>query len=120
MRKWTRVQVIVFLSTLVALTAVLVFAEPFSIWLINWAFIKVLDAISKLGVLIAVIAFLVEIPTRKERIQTERKRAHFEYWQAIDAAAGTSTSYARKIALENLASDGATLRNLDAPESELR
>jgi len=122
MRKWTRVQVIVFLSTLVALTVVLVFAELISTWLTNWAFIKILDAISKLGVLIAVIAFLVEIPTRKERIQTERKRAHFDYWQAIDAAAaaGISTSYARKIALENLASDGATLRNLDAPESELR
>lgn len=122
MREWTRVQFIVFFSALLALAVILLFAEPIAKLLEQWAFIKILDAVSKLGVLIAVIAFLVEIPKREERIQTERKRAHFEYWQVIDAAttAGTSTSNARKIALENLASEGVLLRNIDIPKAELR
>lgn len=122
MREWTRVQFIVFFSTLIALAIILGFAEPIAKWLEQWAFIKILDAASKLGVLIAVIAFLVEIPKREEKLQAERKRAHFEYWRVIDAAAaaGTPTSNARKIALENLASEGASLRNIDLPEAELR
>lgn len=122
MRRWTRVQVIVFFSALIALAVILVFAEPIARWLENWPFIKILDAVSKLGVLIAVVAFLVEIPKREERIQAERKRAHFEYWQVIDAAttAGTPTSNARKIALENLAGEGVSLRNIDVPKAELR
>lgn len=122
MREWTRVQFIVFFSVLIALAVVLGFAEAIAKWLENWAFIKIIDAASKLGVLIAVITFIVEIPKREERVQAERKRAHFEYWQVIDAAtaAGTSTSNARKIALENLANEGVSLRNIDVPKAELR
>lgn len=122
MREQTRLQLIVLLSTLIALVVILVFSEPIAAWLTGWALSKILDAVSKLGVLIGVIAFLLEVPKRKERIETERKRAHFEYWQAIDAAAAakTSTSNARKIALENLASEGVSLRNVDDPKAELR
>lgn len=122
MREWTRVQFIICFSTLIALAIILGFTEPIAKWLEQWAFIKILDAASKLGVLIAVTTFLVEIPKREEKLQSERKRAHFEYWRVIDAAAavGTPTSNARKIALENLASEGASLRNIDLPEAELR
>ncbi|MBD2102318.1 pentapeptide repeat-containing protein [Leptolyngbya sp. FACHB-261] len=122
MQEWTKVQFAVFFSALITLVVILVFAEPIATWLTNWAFIKILDAVSKLGVLIAVIAFLLEIPNRQERIQSERKRTQFEYWQVIDAAAtaGTSTSNARKIALENLANEKVSLRNIDAPKAELR
>lgn len=105
-----------------ALIVILVFADSIATWLENWAFIKVLDAVSKLGVLIAVIAFLLELPKQEERAKAQKQRTHFEYWQVIDAAAaaGTSTSHARKIALENLAKDGVALRNIDAPKAELR
>ena len=122
MRKQQRVQIVGFLFTLVSLVIVLIFAQPIAAWLSNWAFIKILDAVSKLGVLIAVIAFLLEIPKREERAKAERQRTQFEYWQVIDAAAaaGTSTSHARKTALENLAKEGVALRNIDAPKAELR
>lgn len=122
MRAWTRVQFTVFFSALIALAVVLGCADPIAQWLEKWAFIKILDAASKLGVLVAVIAFLVEIPKREERIQSERKRAHFEYWKVVDAATatGTSTSNARKMALEDLASEGVSLQNIDVPKAELR
>ncbi|MEA5605773.1 pentapeptide repeat-containing protein [Nostoc sp. UHCC 0252] len=112
----------VWLSALIVLIITLFFSDPIANWLSNLGFIKILDALSKLGVLIGVTVFLLELPKREERIQAERKRSHFEYWKAIDAAAasGTVTSYARKIALEELASDGVSLRNIDAPNADLK
>ncbi|MBE7386295.1 MAG: pentapeptide repeat-containing protein [Leptolyngbya sp. SIO1E4] len=122
MEELSKIQWFVLLAALTALCVVLVYAKPVAGWLTSWAFIEILDAASKLGILIAVIAFLLEFPKRKERIQAERKRAYFEYWQAIDAAASaqTTTSHARKTALENLAGEGVPLRNIDAPKAELR
>lgn len=122
MGELTKIQWFVLLAALIALCAILIYAKPIADWLTNWDFIKILDAVSKLGILIAVIAFLLEIPKRKERIQAERKRVHFEYWSAIDAAASaqTTTSHARKMALENLADERVPLRNIDAPKAELR
>ncbi|MBE9086482.1 pentapeptide repeat-containing protein [Tolypothrix sp. LEGE 11397] len=104
------------------LTVTLFFSDSIASWLSNLAFIKILDALSKLGVLIGVTVFLLELPKREERIVSERKRSHFEYWKAIDAAAasGTVTSYARKIALEELANDRVSLRNIDAPNVDLK
>lgn len=112
----------VWLNALIVLIISLFFSDPIANWLSNLGFIKILDALSKLGVLIGVTVFLLELPKREERIQAERKRSHFEYWKAIDAAAasGTVTSYARKIALEELASDGVSLRNIDAPNADLK
>ena len=54
--------------------------------------------------------------------QCRKTTDFFDYWQVIDAAAaaGTTTSHARKIALENLAKAGVQLRNIDAPKAELR
>jgi BTB/POZ domain-containing protein KCTD9 len=112
----------VWLSALIVLIITLFFSDPIANWLSNLGFIKILDALSKLGVLIGVTVFLLELPKREERILSERKRSHFEYWKAIDAAAasGTVTSYARKIALEELARDGVYLRNIDAPNADLK
>ncbi|MBN3881522.1 MAG: pentapeptide repeat-containing protein [Nostoc sp. JL34] len=112
----------VWLSALIVLIITLFFSDPIANWLSNLGFIKILDALSKLGVLIGVTVFLLELPKREERIQAERKRSHFEYWKAIDASAasGTVTSYARKIALEELASDSVSLRNIDAPNADLK
>jgi BTB/POZ domain-containing protein KCTD9 len=112
----------IWLSALIVLIITLFFSDPIANWLSNLGFIKILDALSKLGVLIGVTVFLLELPKREERIISERKRSHFEYWKAIDAAAasGIVTSYARKIALEELANDGVSLRNIDAPNADLK
>ncbi len=122
MRLQYKIQVATALFILLALAIILIFSQPIALFLNNWAFIQILDALSKLGVLIAVIAFLLEIPKREERAKAEQQKIEFEYWQVIDAAAmtGNSTSYARKIALENLVKSGVALRNIDAPKAELR
>ena len=122
MLKPHRTQIGLGLLILLAIAIVIIFSDAIATWLSHWAFIQVLEAFSQLGVLIAVAAFLLEIPKREERAKAEKQRLHFEYWQVIDAAAaaGTATSYARKIALENLAKDGVPLRNIDAPKAELR
>lgn len=117
-----KTQIVITLLILLVLAIILIFSKPIATFLNNWAFIQILDALSKLGVLIAVIVFLLEIPKREERAKAEQQRIEFEYWQVIDAAAmtGNATSHARKIALENLVKSGAALRNIDAPKAELR
>jgi uncharacterized protein YjbI with pentapeptide repeats len=92
----------------------------FSIQLAAWldksppisAFLKVLDSLGKLGLLIAVVAFLRKIPEWEERAKQEAKRRQFEYWQAVDSAytskrskEGRFFSNALKIALEELAKE---------------
>ena len=124
-----KLQSLILLSAGLVILLLLVFSELIANWLDGFAFLKVLDSLSKLGVLIAVVAFLWEMPKREERAQLEKRKAHFDYWKALDMAAltassnpsvvDTSTSYARKIALENLAQDGVSLRNIDAPYSDL-
>ncbi|MEO0768584.1 MAG: hypothetical protein AAFY72_03990 [Cyanobacteria bacterium J06649_4] len=96
MRKLRRLQFAYITAAAVALIATLVYAQPISKWLKALAFIEILDAVSKLGVLVAVAAFLLEIPKRQERAEAERQRTFFEYWRVIDAAAaaGTTTSHA--------------------------
>jgi len=61
------------------LLATFLFSNQFAAWLEKSAFIKVLDSLSKLGVLIAAIAFLREIPKWEERAEEEAKRRRFEY-----------------------------------------
>lgn len=103
----------VWLAIAILLSITLLFSNQLATWLEKSAFIKVLDSLSKLGLLVAVIAFLREIPKWEERAEEEAKRRQFEYWKAIDAANvarnaspdGRFTSHALIIALENLAQE---------------
>ena len=70
----------------ILLSITLLFSNQLATWLEKSAFIKVLDSLSKLGLLVAVIAFLREIPKWEERAEEEATRRQFEYWKAIDAA----------------------------------
>jgi uncharacterized protein YjbI with pentapeptide repeats len=101
---------IVWLVILVLLLATFLFSEQMAKWLEGSAFLKVLDSLSKLGLLIAIIAFLREIPKWEERAEATANQRRFDYWKTIDAANlaresshnGQFTSHALKIALENL------------------
>ena len=122
MRRQQKLQLIILLFSVAAFATILNYAKLIADWLQGNDFITILDQVSKLSLLVAVITFLWEIPKRQEKVNAERQRTFFDYWQVIDAAAaaGITTSHARKIALENLAKAGVKLRNIDAPKAELR
>lgn len=67
-----------------------------------------------IAVVVAIILYLKEAPDRKAQ-------KHYEAWRVIDsaAAANVSTSYARRIALQDLHKDSVSLRGLDAPGANL-
>jgi uncharacterized protein YjbI with pentapeptide repeats len=101
---WLAIAILVFITLLLS--------NQLATWLEKSAFIKLLDSLSKLGLLVAVIAFLKEIPEWEERAEEEAKRRQFEYWKAIDAARTTERRWdgrlfsgALKIALEGLAKE---------------
>jgi hypothetical protein len=87
----------------------------------------------KLGILVALITFFLEIPKRDEQAKLEAERRQFEYWKAIDSAKSSSevspdgrfTSYALRMALQNLVeekdSSGKPLkiRNVDFSGADL-
>jgi uncharacterized protein YjbI with pentapeptide repeats len=103
----------IWLSISVLLVMTFLFSSQLAILLKDAPFIQVFDYLSKLGLLIAVIAFLREIPKWEERVEEESKRRRFEYWKAVDAAKvareasedGRFASHALKIALESLADE---------------
>jgi uncharacterized protein YjbI with pentapeptide repeats len=118
---------------LILLTTTLLFSNQLSNWLKNLAFIQVLDSVGKLGILVALITFFLEIPKRDEQAKLETERRQFEYWKAIDSAKSSSevspdgrfTSYALRMALQNLVeekdSSGKLLkiRNVDFSGADL-
>jgi BTB/POZ domain-containing protein KCTD9 len=73
-----------------------------------------LQSAESIAIVAAVILYFKEIPDRKAQ-------KHYKAWQVIDnaAAAKTSTSYARKQALEDLVRDGVSLVGIDIPGSDL-
>jgi uncharacterized protein YjbI with pentapeptide repeats len=102
----------IWLAIAILLSATFLFSDQLAAWLEKSAFIKVLDSLSKLGLLVAAIAFLREIPKWEERAEEEAKRRRFEYWQAVDSAYTSKRSKERrffstalKIALEELAKE---------------
>ncbi|MEG4534958.1 pentapeptide repeat-containing protein [Microcoleus sp. D2_18a_D3] len=105
-RKYTK-----WLVWIVILVTLFLSSTQLSAWLKKQAFIEVLDSVSKLGILIAVVTFLLEIPKREERAKLEAESRQFEYWKAIDAARAIDRgderlfSNALRMALQNLAKE---------------
>ena len=102
----------IWLAIAILLSATFLFSDQLAAWLEKSAFIKVLDSLSKLGLLVAAVAFLRAIPKWEERAVEEAKRRQFEYWKVIDTARTTARnrdgrlfSVALKIALEGLAKE---------------
>jgi len=132
----------IWLVIAILLLVTFLFSDKLAAWLEKSAFIKVLDSLSKLGLLVAAIAFLREIPKWEERAEEEARRRQLEYWRSIDAArttqrgkSGMLYSTSLKIALEglaaekdtdgkpikltNIAADGAQLEKLNLEDSYL-
>ncbi len=133
----------IWLLILILLVMTFFFANQITTILGNFGFFNALDSISKLGIILAVIAFLREIPKWQEQAEKEAKKQRFEYWKAVDAAStarensrdGRFVSHALRIALESLAQekdvdgkpykigpiymDGADLRGIDLGNAHL-
>jgi uncharacterized protein YjbI with pentapeptide repeats len=124
---------IAWILILILLAITLQFSDQFSNWLKNLAFIQVLDSVSKLGILVALITFFLEIPKRDAQAKLEAERRQFEYWKAIDSAKsgseaspdGRFTSYALRMALQNLVQEKDSsgnplkIRNIDFSGADL-
>jgi uncharacterized protein YjbI with pentapeptide repeats len=123
----------IWLGIVILLLIVFLFSDQIAAWLERSTFIKVLDSLSKLGLLVAAIAFLREIPKWEERAEEEARRRQLEYWKAIDAARTTQRSKdgrlystSLKIDLESLAAEKNAygepikLTNVSAHEAKLQ
>ncbi|MCY7279025.1 MAG: pentapeptide repeat-containing protein [Phormidesmis sp. CAN_BIN44] len=102
----------IWVTIAVLLGLIAFFSNQLAAWLTNSAFIKISDALGKLGVFVVAIAFLREIPKWEERDAEAAKQRQFEYWKAIDSARasgeapdGRFFSSALRIALESLAKE---------------
>jgi len=76
----------IWVTIAVLLGLIAFFSNQLAAWLTNSAFIKISDALGKLGVFVVAIAFLREIPKWEERDAEAAKQRQFEYWKAIDSA----------------------------------
>ena len=64
----------------------------------NWAFLEVLEYAGKLSILVVVILYFVEAPSRK-------RQKHYQAWQVINTAQGKGGSGGRIDALQDLNHD---------------
>ena len=79
----------------------------------RWAFLEVLEYLSALSVLVAVIFYFAEAGDR-------RKQKHYQAWQVINTAQGKGGSGGRIEALRELNADHQPLVGLDAPGAFLQ
>lgn len=128
-----RIALLIWLIIIALLVVTLFSSNQLAEYLKNLAFIQVLDSLSKLGIIIAVVNYLLEIPKRDQQAKLEADRRQFEYWQVIDAAKSASeasadgrfTSYALRVALQNLAKERDAsgqpikIRNIDFSGADL-
>ena len=73
---------------------------------------EILEGADALSLVVALVLFIKEAPDR-------RKQFHYQAWSTVDAAHSVKVSYARILALQDLNSDGVSLRGLDSPDVEL-
>jgi Pentapeptide repeats (8 copies) len=79
----------------------------------QWAFLEVLEYLSALSVLVAVVFYFAESGDR-------RKQKHYQAWEVINTAQGKGGSGGRIEALQELNADHQPLVGLDAPGAFLQ
>ena len=93
----------------------------FSKWLSEWAayalgrwtFLEVLDHVSRLSILVALVFYLAEAPDR-------RKQMHYQAWQVINTSQGKGGSGGRIEALHELNEDRVPLVGVDVSNAFLQ
>ena len=81
-------------------------------WLSRWAFVDVLDYVSKFAILVAVIGFFAGMSER-------RAEKHYLAWQVVNSAQGKGGSGGRMDALEALGADRVPLTDIDLSNADL-
>jgi hypothetical protein len=79
----------------------------------NWAFITLIEYVFKLSLIIGVIFYFMEAPTR-------RKQAQYDAWRVITSNEGRAGSGGRIQALQDLNKDGVELAGVDLRKAFLR
>ncbi len=79
----------------------------------HWKFLEVLEYLSSLGVLVAVVFYFAEAGDRM-------KQKHYQAWQVINSAQGKGGNGGRIEALEELNEDGVSLIGVDLSSAFLR
>jgi len=87
--------------------------EHLAFRLSRWAFIEVLEYVGKLSLLGALIAFIWDIPARRQAAEDTRKAKHYQAWQTINSALGQSGNGGRNDALQDLNNDRISLAGVD-------
>jgi hypothetical protein len=81
-------------------------------WLSRWAFVDVLDYVSKFAILVAVIGFFAGMSER-------RAEKHYLAWQMVNSAQGKGGNGGRMDALEALGADKVPLTDIDLSNADL-
>jgi hypothetical protein len=87
--------------------------EWLAYFLSNWKFLEVLEYLSSLSILVAVIFYFSESGDRA-------KQRHYQAWQVINTAQGKGGSGGRLEALQELNSDGVPLVGVDVSGAYLQ
>ncbi|MCR9474941.1 pentapeptide repeat-containing protein [Vibrio antiquarius] len=80
---------------------------------------RVLDALSKFGILVAAIIWVIEIPDRKERNEETKRQNIYRAWEVIALSELSAQSPARKMALEELLKYGMMPERTDIRDTPL-
>ncbi len=83
--------------------------EPIAYWLDEWDLFRIFE---KIGILIAIIIFIIEVSDRAEQ-------RIFEAWQVVKDGKGSQSGVVR-IAIERLHKEGFSLSGIDAEGTNLR
>ncbi|MDB6057452.1 MAG: pentapeptide repeat protein [Verrucomicrobiales bacterium] len=87
--------------------------EWIAYWLSKRAFLKVVEYLGKLTLLVSLILWIYPgIPQRKQAADDSKKSRHYVAWQTLNSAIGKPGNAGRSDALEDLSRDGVPLNGV--------
>jgi uncharacterized protein YjbI with pentapeptide repeats len=88
-------------------------------WLRDWSFIKILERLGHLAIVVGVLFYIEGCPERQMQAEDQRKAKQYQAWQVISAAQGKPGDLGRSIALKDLHKDGIPLDGVDVSQAFL-